>query len=269
MIVFPNAKINLGLRVLRRRSDNFHDIETVFYPVPWCDALEIIPSPDGTHSFTTSGLPVPGAEEHNLCLRAWRLIQQQHSLPQVHMHLYKAIPMGAGLGGGSSDAAHTLIAANKLFDLNLSKETLAQMAATLGSDCPFFIYNKPMLATGRGEQLQRIDIDLSQYAIFVVKPQIAISTAVAYASLSPAENSDAQQAIQLHPKYWKDKLINDFEATVTRAHPQIAAIKEKLYEAGAIYAAMSGSGSAVYGLFKDLQRVKKMEWEECAIWASE
>ncbi|MES2329127.1 MAG: 4-(cytidine 5'-diphospho)-2-C-methyl-D-erythritol kinase [Bacteroidota bacterium] len=256
MIFFPNCKINLGLNIIRKREDGYHDIETVFYPVGLKDALEGIKS--GVSSleagidFNTSGLLVAGEMHDNLCVKAYQLLQKDFpSLPSVHIHLHKAIPMGAGLGGGSADGAFTLLLLDRLGNLNLSQEQLLQYALQLGSDCPFFILNKPCIATGRGELMQEIQLDLSGFQFVIINPGIHISTASAFSQITPAKpDRSIADIIQLPVQQWKELLVNDFEGSVSHAHPMIGTIKQELYNKGAVYASMTGSGSTVFGLFE-------------------
>jgi 4-diphosphocytidyl-2-C-methyl-D-erythritol kinase len=253
MITFPGCKINLGLNILSKREDGFHNIETTFYPVPLKDVLEIIKSGTGADvQCTCTGLPVSGNAEDNLCVKAYRLLKNDFpQLPAVHIHLHKAIPMGAGLGGGSADGAFALALLNNKFQLGLSTATLIDYAAQLGSDCPFFILNKPCFATGRGELLQPVELNLSAYKLLLVNPGIHINTGLAFSQITPALPAKSiQQIIQQPIHSWKDELVNDFEKPVFAAHPAIAAIKETLYRYNALYAAMSGSGSTVYGIFE-------------------
>ena len=249
MVWFPACKINLGLRVLQRRDDGYHDIETCFYPLPWNDILEIIPS--NTMSFTNTGISIPGQVDENLCLKAFYLLQEKFALPSVEMHLHKIIPMGAGLGGGSSDAACTLTLLNKIFELDLSTDQLVKYAAKLGSDCAFFIHNKPMIGTSRGEVLTPIDMSLKGKYMVVIKPDVHVSTKEAYAGIVPSnrETGLADALIQLDISNWKNEIVNDFEHSVFEKYPIIRKIKEDLYTHGAAYASMSGSGSAVFGIF--------------------
>ncbi|HZY80827.1 MAG TPA: 4-(cytidine 5'-diphospho)-2-C-methyl-D-erythritol kinase [Cyclobacteriaceae bacterium] len=248
MVSFPPCKINLGLNILRKRSDGYHDIETCFYPVPFTDILEVIPSSE--FSFTLSGNAVPGNVEDNLCVKAYRLMQAVYSLPPAKIHLHKIIPTGAGLGGGSSDAAWTLRLLNDVFDLKLSKETLKEYASRLGSDCAFFIDDGPMMGTGRGEILTPVKIDLKGKYLALVKPEVHVSTAQAYEGVRPAEPKNRiANILTKQVAEWRGLLENDFERTVGEKLPVIRSIKEKLYEAGAEYASMTGSGSAVYGIF--------------------
>ncbi len=250
MVSFPPCKINLGLSVVSKRNDGYHTIETCFYPVPCTDALEIIPAT--ATKFTLSGNAIPGHTDDNLCLKAYRLLQHDFQLPPVQIHLHKIIPTGAGLGGGSSNGAYTLRLLNVLFKLNLSHEQLKQYALQLGSDCPFFIEDKPMLGTGRGEVLEAIDINLSGKYIVLVKPDIHVSTAEAYNGVVPSGKTGGVKNILLNIpfKNWKDQLQNDFEVSVFKKYPQIDTLKQTLYAQGAVYASMSGSGSAVFGIFE-------------------
>ncbi len=248
MISFPNAKINLGLHVTKKREDGFHDIETVFYPIAMHDSLEVLVS-DTKTSLSQYGLELTGGE--NLVLKAYKLMKKEYGISEVDFHLLKQIPAGAGLGGGSSDAAQTLLMLNDLFELNISSAELEQRAAELGSDCAFFIRNKPVYASGRGEVFEDINLDLSVYHIKVVKPDIHISTAEAYAMVKPESGRPSPlEIIQKPIQDWKNNLINDFEAPIFEKYPEIGLIKDSLYDQGAIYASMSGSGSAVYGIFE-------------------
>jgi 4-diphosphocytidyl-2-C-methyl-D-erythritol kinase len=250
MLSFPNCKINLGLRILRRRDDGYHQLETVFYPLPVKDALETTRSQELT--FTVTGLPIPGDPAANICLKAWHLLKKDFpELPPVQIHLHKHIPMGAGLGGGSADGAFMLQLLNKQFRLELSTERLMNYAAQLGSDCSFFILNKPCLAGGRGEELRPIDLDLSPYRLALVNPGIHIGTAWAFSQITPSEHGKPIKDIIKDPVLgWKGQLINDFEAPVLRSYPELKKIKEILYDAGAIFASMTGSGSSFFGIFE-------------------
>jgi 4-diphosphocytidyl-2-C-methyl-D-erythritol kinase len=250
VVAFPNSKINLGLNIIRKRADGYHDIESVFYPLPLTDAIEVIKGNE--FSFTATGLPVNGTMEENLCIRAYRLLQNDFpDLPPVHMHLHKKIPMGAGLGGGSANGAFTLKLLNEKFHLKLPIEKLLDYSLRLGSDCPFFIVNKPAFATGRGELLQTIKVDLSAYAVLLVNPGVHINTAWAFSQLgAPIARRPLMEVIQQPIDNWKNELINDFEEPVCAHHPALRTIKEHLYDAGAIYASMSGSGSCFYGIFQ-------------------
>jgi 4-diphosphocytidyl-2-C-methyl-D-erythritol kinase len=250
MISFPNAKINLGLYVLNKRSDGFHSIETCFYPIPWYDVLEIIPSEKLT--FTSSGNSIPGDENSNLCLKTVASLRDAHQIAPVHIHLHKNIPIGAGLGGGSSDAAFTCKALNTIFDLNLSPEQQENVVRPLGSDCAFFIQNKAIIAHEKGDVFSDLNcVDLSGYWIYLINPGIHVSTKDAYNGVIPEPQRKSIYSILKQPvETWKNELVNDFETSVFKQFPEIEKVKNKLYENGAVYAAMSGSGSTVFGLFK-------------------
>ena len=248
MVTFPPCKINLGLRVLSKRQDGYHDISTCFFPLPFTDVLEILPSDKLT--FTQTGLAVPGEAKENLCLKAYHLLLNEFELPPVHIHLHKIIPMGAGLGGGSSDAAWTLRTVNSIFDLRQTASQLSARAAEIGSDCPFFIQDFPAIGSGRGEILEPSDVNLSGFFMVLVKPEIHVSTDEAYRNVKPEIPSTDIRLIVVQPmRDWKANLINDFEQSVFKKHPDLSLIKDKLYSLGAVYASMSGSGSAVYGIF--------------------
>lgn len=252
MILFPNCKINLGLNVLRKRPDGYHDIETVFYPVPFHDILEIIPASDGDFGFSTSGLEVPGDVGKNLCIRAYQMICSDFRIPAVKMHLHKAIPMGAGLGGGSSDGAFTLLLLNRLFNLELDEGTLIDYALKLGSDCPFFIRNHPAFAAGRGDLFEPSPVNLSGWNLVLVFSGIHAGTSEAYAMINPkCPSKSLKNLVTLPVSAWKESLTNDFEEVMIQKYPLIGRIREQLYSYGATFAAMTGSGSAVFGLFRD------------------
>jgi 4-diphosphocytidyl-2-C-methyl-D-erythritol kinase len=250
MIVFPNCKINLGLYVVDKRPDGYHNLQTVFFPVPFQDMLEIIPS-DEFH-FHATGLTIPGDPEKNLCIRAWELLKHRFpKLPPVDLYLHKIIPMGGGLGGGSSNGSFMLIALNRLFQLGLTSPELQELALQLGSDCPFFIVNEPVVATGRGEHMQPTSINLNGYTLTLIMPGIHVSTAQAFAGIRPHDPGvDLANRICEAPVTWKDWLVNNFEETVFPAFPAIRQLKEWLYAQGAVYASMTGTGSTVYGLFQ-------------------
>jgi len=254
MICFPTCKINLGLRITNKRADGFHALETVFFPISIKDALEIIIEPDTNAapiSFTSSGLAINGDPSDNLCFKAYGLLKKDYpTIPNIKMHLHKTIPMGAGLGGGSADGAFTLVALNQLFNLQLSVDKLMQYALTLGSDCPFFIINTPAFASGRGEILKPINVNLDGYYIVIVNPGIAISTKLAFSLITPKVPDTNMEAIICEPvTLWKEKLINDFEQPIFNSFPELANIKETLYQKGAVYASMTGTGSTIYGIF--------------------
>ena len=249
MIAFPNCKINLGLNILSKREDNFHNLETVFFPISFTDILEILPSGNNSH-LKVSGFAT-GKTKDNLCMKAFNLIRKDYTqMPDVTMRLHKAIPIGAGLGGGSADAAFTLQLLNKKFNLNISEKKLLEYALELGSDCSFFLVNKPCLATGRGEIIKSIDLSLSGKKILLINPGIHINTSEAFKEIKPFEPTKRIEEIINQPiETWKPELKNDFEDPVFKKYPTIKTIKQRLYDAGAIYAAMSGSGSTVYGIF--------------------
>lgn len=251
MIVFPNAKINIGLNITSRRADGYHEIVTVMVPVPWTDILEIVPAKSDQSTLNVSGRTVNCPAEKNLVMKAYRAMESQFNLPPVDIHLHKIIPDGAGLGGGSADAAFTIKALNDLFNLSLPDSRLASIAAGIGADCPFFIFNSPMLATGIGTDLTPIAIDLSGKTIVIIKPNDSVSTAEAYAGVSPKLPDTPLPTLlnELPISKWQNTVVNDFEHSVFPKHPSIAAIKSKLLDLGAVYASMSGSGSAVYALF--------------------
>ena len=248
MILFPNAKLNIGLNIVSRRSDGFRNLESCFYPVQWCDALEILPAEAAR--FTLSGIPVPGNTDTNLCQKAYELLQADYSLPPVFMHLHKNIPIGAGLGGGSADAAFALKLLNELFELKLTTEQLQHYARRLGSDCAFFIRNQPVFATERGDVFREIALDLTGYGCTVVYPNIHITTAEAYSQVVPQEPAQPLlTALQQDISTWKETVKNDFELALFPRYPVLGEIKEQFYRMGALYAAMTGSGSAVFGIF--------------------
>ena len=258
MVVFPNCKINIGLRIGSKRADGFHNLSTIFIPIPLTDAVEIIPATSANGKqviYSQSGIAIDGNEADNLCIKAYYLLQKDFpQLPAVRMHLHKNIPMGAGLGGGSADASFTLQLLNKQFQLNLSTTQLIDYSLQLGSDCPFFIINKPCIATGRGEILEELLLDLSAYTIMLVNPGIHINTGWAFKQLQLSGTESAPDnltAIIKEPiDSWKNDLTNDFELPVFHLHPEIKKIKEVLYSNGAKYAAMSGSGSTIFGIFE-------------------
>lgn len=250
MILFPNAKINIGLDILRRRPDGYHDIETVMMPVPWRDVLEIVPAHGGETTLTVTGRKVDCPAEKNLVMKAYRAMADRVDLPPVDIFLHKIIPDGAGLGGGSADAAFALRGLNELFALGLTDEELARIAAGLGADCPFFIYNRPMLCSGTGTDMDMFDIDLSGYTIVIVKPQVSVPTAQAYSRVLPRV-PDVPLPVRLEQPVdkWQGSVVNDFEPSVFPEYPVIESVKKEMLRAGAVYASMSGSGASVYGLF--------------------
>ena len=252
MLSFPNCKINLGLYITNRRDDGYHDLETIFYPIGLKDALEIVPVKNEVQ-VQLSGKAIEGDNRNNLVWKAYELMNKNYpdQIPPVHIYLHKAIPMGAGLGGGSSDGAFMLRLINDYCQLDLSSEELSEMALQLGSDCPFFIYNTPQFAKGRGEIMEPINLDLSDYSIQLICPQVHISTAKAFQMLKPKPASfDLRKLPDLPIEDWNEKIDNDFEGPIFGEFPQLKNIKKQLYDQGAIYASMSGSGSAIYGIFK-------------------
>ncbi|MBD1425348.1 4-(cytidine 5'-diphospho)-2-C-methyl-D-erythritol kinase [Sphingobacterium arenae] len=251
MISFANAKINIGLNIVDKRADGYHLLESVFYPFPLYDIIEIT-TKESTAKTTLeiTGMHLPAAD-NNLCLRAYRLLDERVSLPSVHIHLHKQIPYGAGLGGGSSDGAFVLKMLNEKFGIGLSDLQLEEEAAKLGADCPFFIQNKPLYAQGIGTDLSSVSLDLSDKFLVLVKPAVNIATAEAYQSITPrAAEEDLRDVLQLPIQDWKFYVKNDFEELVVEKHPVVKDIKLALYAQGAIYASMSGSGSAVFGIFQ-------------------
>ncbi len=285
MICFPNAKINVGLHVLSKRKDGYHDLETLLYPIGLRDALEIIPVQTG-HSeqgmametvatvgyrLHQTGVPLRGKVEENLVIKALQQVKKRRSVPSIDIHLLKKIPSGAGLGGGSSDGAFMLRLLNNAFQLRFPEEELARMAVMLGADAPFFIGNRPALATGIGDQLELVDLDLSGYFLLLVKPNIEVSTKEAYSMVTPTMPEVSIGEIVRQPvSEWKWVLKNDFEPPIFKRYPAIARIKQRLYDMGALYASMSGSGSSVYAIFDE--ELKEPAWREsfqgCFTWCS-
>jgi 4-diphosphocytidyl-2-C-methyl-D-erythritol kinase len=258
MITFPVAKINLGLNVVEKRADGYHNLQTVFYPVPIMDALEIVPMSDGFPSdvdcdLKVTNITIEGDEQRNLVVRAYHLLKADYpELPRVHAHLWKGIPTQAGMGGGSSDCGYMIRLLNETFDMGLSSEQMQQYAARLGADCAFFIESSACYAEGIGERLQPIDLDLSGWHIGVVRPDIPVPTKEAFSRIHPHYPAlNCRDVVKQPVETWRDRLTNDFEESVFALHPEIGAVKEQLYKMGATYAAMSGSGSALFGLFKD------------------
>ncbi len=270
MVTFPNAKINLGLNILAKRDDGFHDIASVFYPVAWADVLEILPAAD--FSFSSSGLPIPGAQDGNLVIKAFQILQQAGLLvsKNVGIHLHKVLPMGAGIGGGSADGAFALRMFNEIFSLKLSTMELQTFAAQMGSDCPFFIENIPKFCYGRGTDFEAIDLNLKGKYILMVNPEIHVSTAEAYAGVKPRQPVDDIRDIIRKPiETWQGMLVNDFEASVLQKYPKISQVKEELYKMGAGYASMTGSGSTVYGIFEKMPVWDVNTFTGCICWAGD
>ena len=258
MITFPIAKINLGLNVVERRPDGYHNLETVFYPVAIKDALEVFPMNEGFPSdvdcdLKVTNIHIEGDEQRNLVVRAYQMLKQDYpALPRIHAHLYKGIPTQAGMGGGSSDCGFMITLLNEQFQLGLSRQQMIDYAARLGADCAFFIVNEPCYAEGIGEKLQPIALDLSGWHLAVVRPDIPVSTKEAFSLIVPQYPTRNCRDIVMQPvETWRDNLTNDFERSVFAIHPELGKVKEQLYEQGAVYAAMSGSGSSLFGLFRE------------------
>jgi 4-diphosphocytidyl-2-C-methyl-D-erythritol kinase len=257
MICFPNAKINLGLHVINKREDGFHNIETVFYPIPLCDMLEAVPLQVADQSlpyrFTAAGLPIITQEQDNLVLKAFKLLKRDFYIAPTDICLYKSIPMGAGLGGGSADAAFTLTLLNNLYQLNIPESQLKIYAEQLGSDCAFFIDNKPSYLYGKGHELESYAISLKGWYLVLIAPEVHSNTAIAYSQVKRREVLDEQLSLKnllkLPVNQWKETIFNDFEKSVFAAYPQLAEFKKVFYDTGASYASMSGSGSSIFGLY--------------------
>lgn len=258
MLSFPNCKINLGLFVTGRRADGYHSLETVFYPVQdMRDALEVVPARGAEASLTISGMAVAGDPADNLVWKAYRMLQKHYpaQVPLLDIYLHKAIPMGAGLGGGSADGSFMLRLLNDYAELGLTDARLEELALQLGSDCPFFIRNTPQYASGRGEVMEPVAVDLSGYKIRMVHPGVHVSTGKAFSMISPRPAPfDLRRLPELSVEEWKEYIVNDFEAPIFALHPELKQIKEELYAQGAVYASMSGSGSSLFGLFEKVSR---------------
>ncbi|WP_426791373.1 4-(cytidine 5'-diphospho)-2-C-methyl-D-erythritol kinase [Sphingobacterium sp. WOUb80] len=250
MILFANAKINIGLQIIAKRNDGYHELNSVFYPLPIYDIIELLETGAAETTLNIQGERIPGNLHDNLCVKAFELLREDYAIPAVSIDLIKQIPIGAGLGGGSADASFVLKGLNDLFNLNLTSEQLELYAAKLGADCPFFIQNKPVFATGIGTDFKTLSLNLDEYHIAVIMPNIHISTAEAYAGVQPkAPEVNLEEAIRLPIQEWKFHIRNDFEEGIFEHYPLLKEIKEALYQKGAIYAAMSGSGAAIYGIF--------------------
>ena len=251
MISFPNAKINIGLHITEKRPDGFHNLETVFMPVGWTDVIEIAESDE--LRFSTSGISISGSPESNLVMKAYSLLRKDFDLPALKIHLHKQIPFGAGLGGGSADGAFMLRLLNHTLNLDISQEKLLEYAAVLGSDCPFFILNKPVFATGTGNIMNEINLNVKGLSLLLVKPPVEVSTAIAFQNVVPQKPAVLlSELINLPVQDWKNNIVNQFESSVFPHYPAISDIKTQLYNMGAVYASMSGSGSCVFGLFNEL-----------------
>lgn len=248
MVAFPGCKINLGLHILSRRPDGYHELNTGFYPVPWSDLLEFVPSKE--FSLTVTGLDIPGLQDDNLVTKAYRLLKRDVDLPPIQGHLHKLVPMGAGLGGGSADAAHALRLLDNLFELNLAPPALSAYAQQLGSDCSFFLTDTPAIGRGRGDLLEPLELRLKGHYLVIFAPEIHIATADAYAGVTPQMPKEKLHVTLKRPvTEWREWLVNDFEPSVFSRFPVLAALKESCYAKGALYASLSGSGSSVFGLF--------------------
>lgn len=252
MICFPNAKINIGLNIVGKRPDGYHNLETLFYPIEVCDALEIIDGPEVVETkLFNYGVELDSAPENNLVMKAYRKVEEKYKLPAVEIHLRKNIPFGARLGGGSADAAFMIKLLNERFELGMSVEEMERMAATIGADVPFFIANKPVYATGIGDQFESVGFSLKGYYLVLIKPDVSVSTPEAYSMVKPRQPvMNIREIIRKPIEMWKDLLVNDFEISVFAKKPIVGEIKQRLYEEGALYASMSGSGSSVFGIFR-------------------
>jgi len=266
MILFPNAKINLGLHILSKREDNFHNLETLMYPIGLSDILEFLPTKAGESSLQVSGITISGDAKENLVYKAYVLLKEKYNLPEIQIHLHKQIPAGAGLGGGSSDAAFMLKGLNTFFKLNLSIDDLKEYASKLGSDCSFFIENKAAIATGRGEILENNDISLEKYKIRLYFPDFQVSTKEAYSGVIPdSKRNSLNNVLRSGIGNWEKSLQNDFEKTIFLKYSELAELKAKLYQNGAIYSSMSGSGSAVFGIFEKNAKLSE-ELKKYLVW---
>lgn len=263
MLTYSNAKINIGLNIVEKRKDGFHNIETIFFPIGMRDAIEIVNSKEDTpYTFSASGIPINIDAKDNIVVKAYELIRSKYSFPAQDIHLHKTIPFGAGLGGGSANAAYMIKLLNNKFNLGMSNKEMEREVKKLGSDCALFIKNEPAFAVGKGDQLSSIDLNLSGYHTLLIKPDIHISTPEAYANIKPQKPETSLKELIKQPiENWKDTIKNDFEASIFPKHPLLAEIKEELYEEGAIYAAMSGSGSSMFGIFKDAPKILT-KWEK-------
>ena len=258
MIVFPNAKINIGLNITARRPDGYHDLETVFYPVKIYDVLEVTAADQ--LSFQSSGLEIPGSPGGNLCIKGYHLLKKDFDLPPVKIHLHKNIPIGAGLGGGSADAAFFIRLMNDQFGLTLSSEKMMGYARQLGADCAFFIENRPIFAFEKGDEFEPINLDLSAYKIILVMPDAHVSTAEAYRGVKPVPIPESlYEYVKTPLTSWKRHIKNDFEGHIFKDHPVIRGVKANLYEQGALYASMSGSGASVFGIFEQTPNLRHLE----------
>ncbi|MCL3779688.1 4-(cytidine 5'-diphospho)-2-C-methyl-D-erythritol kinase [Prolixibacteraceae bacterium JC049] len=268
MIVYPNAKINLGLNVVEKRPDGFHNLETIFYPIGLCDILELVEAEEMV--FSNSGITIDCSPEDNLVWKAYMLLKEKYELPNAKIHLHKVIPFGAGLGGGSADAAFMLKLTNDYFQLNISEDELIETAAKLGSDCAFFIKNKPCYAVGKGDELKEMEWAMKPGYWVLVKPDAKVSTPDAYRWVKPLKSTDdLRDVVKMPVADWKNKLKNDFEASVFKQYPEIEQVKNNLYDMGAEYACMSGSGASVFGYFTEMPDITNKFDDSCFVWTGE
>lgn len=265
MICFPNAKINLGLNVVSKRDDGYHNIETIFYPIELKDALEVLPSKNKkNYSLFSTGIDIGSNSEENLVIKALNMMGAEKYIPNIDIHLLKKIPSGAGLGGGSSDGAFMLKLLNKTFELGYSDKELCEFAVKLGADCAFFLKNKPVFASGIGDLLEDVELSLEDYYIVVVKPNVFVSTKEAYANIVPKQPTmSLKEIVKLPIQKWPTYMYNDFETPIFRKYPAVSEIKQNLYKCGALYASMSGSGTAVYGFF---DKKPILDFSNCFVW---
>lgn len=269
MLLLPNCKINLGLQVVRKRPDGYHDLQTVFYPIPLRDNLELreLRNSDAPYALQLAGQTIEGNPDDNLIIKVYRQLKEEFDLPALDIYLYKHIPLGAGLGGGSSDAAFMMKGLNEVFELGLSDYEMERRLAGLGADCAFFVQNVPAYATGIGDELTPIPLSLKGMYIVLVKPDVSVSTREAYAGVTPKEpEHDLLKALRRPVTEWRDRVVNDFEPSVFAAHPELAAVKQTLYDMGADYAAMSGSGSTLFGLFSRPVPEARKVFKEHFVW---
>lgn len=269
MLLLPNCKINLGLQVVRKRPDGYHDLQTVFYPIPLRDNLELreLRNSDAPYALQLAGQAIEGNPDDNLIIKVYRQLKEEFDLPALDIYLYKHIPLGAGLGGGSSDAAFMMKGLNEVFELGLSDYEMERRLAGLGADCAFFVQNVPAYATGIGDELTPIPLSLKGMYIVLVKPDVFVSTREAYAGVTPKEpEHDLLKALRRPVTEWRDRVVNDFEPSVFAAHPELAAVKQTLYDMGADYAAMSGSGSTLFGLFSRPVPEARKVFKEHFVW---
>lgn len=266
MLSFPNAKINIGLNIVKKRTDGFHNIETIFYPIPLTDGLEITNSDKKEYSFSSSGIPILIEDSANIVCKAFELIRSRYNIPSTAIHLHKNIPFGAGLGGGSADAAFMIKMLNTQYNLNIPIQEMENIAGEIGSDCPFFIQNKPVFAKEKGDVFSQCNLSLSGYHLLLIKPNIHIGTPEAYANVQPAVPVRSLELLINEPiENWKNLIVNDFENSIFPKHPELAHLKSELYKMGAIYASMSGSGSSLYGLFREIPKLEN-KWPEYFSW---